>query len=285
MDDIRKPFAFKSFSIGKLFLYAFLIVFAFIQIYPFIWLVFFSFKSNSEIFGGNIAGFPQKLLWENYKTAVVNGKVGLYLFNSVLVTAITIAVTSLFAGMAAYAIERMRWRLSRASLILLLLGLMIPIHATLLPLFIFFSRIKLLNSYWCLILPYVGFAMPMAMYILVGFLRGIPRELEESSLLDGCTIYGTFFRIIVPMLKPAIATVAIFTFLSSWNELMFALTFISKTEFRTLTVGVQQMVGQYTTKWGPVGAGLVVATLPTIIIYIIMSNEVQKSLIAGAVKG
>ena len=285
MDNIKKSFAFKKLNIGKLLLYGFLIIFACIQIYPFIWLVFFSFKSNSEIFGGNIAGFPEKLLWGNYKTAIINGKVGLYFLNSVLITAITIAATSLVSGMAAYAIERMKWKLSKASLVLLLMGLMIPVHATLLPLFMFFSRIKLLNSYWCLILPYVGFAMPMAMYILVGFLKGIPKEMEESSLLDGCTIYGTFFRIIVPMLKPAIATVAIFTFLASWNELMFALTFISKTEFRTLTVGIQQMVGQYTTKWGPVGAGLVVATLPTIIIYIFMSSEVQRSLITGAVKG
>lgn len=285
MNDTKKSFDLKKLSIGKLLLYGFLIVFAIIQIYPFIWLVFFSFKSNSEIFGGNIAGFPEKLLWGNYKTAIFNGKVGLYFLNSVLVTSITIAVTSLISGMAAYAIERMKWKLSKASLVLLLLGLMIPIHATLLPLFMFFSKTKLLNSYWCLILPYVGFAMPMAMYILVGFLKGIPKEMEESSLLDGCTIYGTFFRIIVPMLKPAIATVAIFTFLASWNELMFALTFISKTQFRTLTVGIQQMVGQYTTKWGPVGAGLVVATLPTILIYIFMSNEVQRSLITGAVKG
>lgn len=285
MYKVKEFLDFKKISVGRLLLYGFLTIFAFIQIYPFIWLVFFSFKSNSEIFGGNIAGFPEKLLWGNYKTAIINGKVGIYFMNSVFVTAVTIIVTSLVSGMAAYAIERLKWKLSKAMLILLLLGLMIPLHAALLPLFMLFSKIKLLNSYWCLIIPYVGFAMPMAMYVLVGFLRGIPREMEESSLLDGCSIYGTFFRIIVPMLKPAIATVAIFTFLLSWNELMFALTFINETRFRTLTVGIQQMVGQYTTKWGPIGAGLVVATLPSIIIYIFMSNEVQKSLIAGAVKG
>lgn len=285
MNKVSKALSFKKLSVGKIILYALLIGFAFIQIYPFIYLVFFSFKSNSEIFGGNIAGFPEKILWGNYKTAIVNGKVGIYLMNSVFVTAMTIAITSLVSSMAAYAIERLKWKLSKTMLVLLLLGLMIPLHAALLPLFMFFSKIRLLNSYWCLIIPYVGFAMPMAMYVLVGFLKGIPREMEESSLLDGCSIYGTFFRIIVPMLKPAIATVAIFTFLASWNELMFALTFINETKYRTLTVGIQQMVGQYSTKWGPIGAGLVVATLPSIIIYIFMSNEVQKSLIAGAVKG
>lgn len=285
MDKLKRSISSGKLSAGKILLYGFLIIFAVIQIYPFIWLVLFSLKSNSEIFGGNVAGLPEKFLWQNYKTALINGKVGLYLLNSVIVTAATIAITSLVAGMASYAIERMRWKYSKTVLVIFLMGLMIPLHATLLPLFMFFAKIKQLNSYWSLILPYAGFAMPMAMYILVGFLKGIPREMEESSLLDGCTIYGTFFRIMVPMLKPAFATVAIFTFLSSWNELMFAITFISKTQFRTLTVGLQNMVGQYITQWGPVGAGLVVATLPTLIIYCFMSNEVQKSLISGAVKG
>ncbi len=275
----------KKLTVFKVLLYTFLSIFAFIQVYPFLWLVLFSLKNNSEIFGGNIAGLPQNFLWENYRTALVNGKVGVYLMNSIFVTVATILITCLVSGMAAYAIDRMKWRFSNTMLVIFLLGMMIPIHAALLPLFMFFSKIKQLNSYWCLIIPYVGFAMPMAMYILIGFLKGIPREMEESSLLDGCTIYGTFFRIIVPMLKPAIATVSIFTFLSAWNELMFAVTFISKTQFRTLTVGLQQMVGQYMTQWGPVGAGLVIGTLPTIIIYCLMSNEVQKSLISGAVKG
>lgn len=285
MSKTIRSFNLKKLSIGKILLYGFLAAFAFIQIYPFIWLVFFSLKSNSEIFGGNIAGLPEKFLWQNYRTALLNGKVGLYFLNSVFVTAATILITSIVSGMAAYAIERMKWKFSKTMLIIFLMGLMIPIQVSLLPLFIFFSKIKQLNSYWGLIFPYVGFAMPMAMYILVGFLKGIPKEMEESSLLDGCSIYGTFFRIIVPMLKPALATVSIFTYLASWNELMFAITFISKAQFRTLTVGLQNMVGQYTTQWGPVGAGLVVATLPTLIIYCLMSNEVQRSLITGAVKG
>lgn len=274
----------KKLSIGRLVLYTLLIAFAFIQLYPFIWLVLFSFKSNTEIFGGNIAGFPEKLLWSNYKTALVNGKVGIYFLNSVLVTGVTIILSSVISAMAAFAIERMRWKLSKPALLAFLLGLMIPLHATLLPLFILFNKMGLLNSYWCLILPYTGFAMPMAIYIYTGFLKGIPKEMEEAALIDGCSIYGAFFRVILPMMKPAIATVAIFTFLSSWNELMFAITFISKAEYRTITVGIMQMAGQYVTRWGPIGAGLVVATLPTIIVYFLMSREVQKSLISGAVK-
>lgn len=272
-------------NFGKVLLYALLGIIAFVQVYPFIWLVFFSLKSNSEIFGGNIAGFPKEFLWDNYRTALVNGKVGLYFINSIVVTFVTIALSSIISAMAAYAIGRMKWKLKKAALVMFLLGLMIPLHATLLPLFMLFSKVNMLNTYWCLILPYTAFAMPMAMYILVGFLKSIPQEMEESALLDGCSIYHAFYKIILPMLKPALATVAIFTFLLAWNELMFAITFISRTEFRTLTVGMQQMVGQYATRWGPIGAGLVVSTLPTIVIYSIMSNEVQKSFLSGAIKG
>lgn len=275
----------KSVTISGVLLQIILITIAIIQIYPFIWLVLFSFKSNSEIFGSNVVGLPDKLLWENYQSAFTSGKVGIYFLNSALVTAVTIIIASIIAAMASYGIVRMKWRLSGFLLVFFLMGLMIPIHAALLPLFMFFSKIKQLNSYWSLILPYVGFAIPMAIYIFSGFLRDIPKEMEESALLDGCSIYSSFFRIILPLIKPAVATVSIFTFLSSWNELMFAVTFISKWQFRTLTVGIQQMVGQYTTNWGPIGAGLVIATIPTLGIYCLLSNQVQKSLITGAVKG
>lgn len=275
----------KPVTIGGIVLQIVLLIIAFIQIYPFIWLLLFSFKSNGEIFGSNVVGFPNKLLWENYQQALTNGKAGIYFFNSALVTVVTIVISSLVAAMASYGIVRMKWKLSGVTLIFFLMGLMIPIHAALLPLFMFFSKLKQLNSYWSLIFPYVGFAIPMAIYIFSGFLRDIPKEMEESALLDGCSIYNSFFRIILPLIKPAMATVSIFTFLSSWNELMFAVTFISKWQYRTLTVGIQQMAGQYTTSWGPIGAGLVIATIPTLLIYCLLSNQVQKSLISGAVKG
>ncbi|HNW85928.1 MAG TPA: ABC transporter permease subunit [Candidatus Limiplasma sp.] len=136
-----------------------------------------------------------------------------------------------------------------------------------------------------LILPYTGFAIPMAIMIIAGFIEGIPRELEEAGCIDGANIYQIFFRIIFPILMPAVATVMIFTFLQSWNELLFAQIFISKENVKTLTAGIQSMYGQYQTDWGPIGAALVVATFPTLAIYLAMSGQVQKSLAAGAVKG
>ncbi|MFC5531450.1 carbohydrate ABC transporter permease [Cohnella yongneupensis] len=254
-------------------------------LYPLIWLVLFSLKDNNEIFGGNVAGLPDRFLWGNYKEALIQAKVGIYFKNSVLVTGITIIAACFLALTTSYAIIRMRWKLSKAALTLLLLGLMVPQHAALLPIFIILKKLSLLDSYWALIIPYTVFAIPMAVFIFSGFLKGIPKELEEAACIDGCNIYQILFKIVSPLVTPALATIAIFTYLSSWNELMFAVTFVNSASLKTITVGIQTMVGQYSTAWGPIGAGLVVATLPTILIYSILSNQVQKSLIVGAVKG
>lgn len=275
----------KQLTLGRALVFLGMLIWAVVCIFPIYWLVGFSLKDNSEIFGGNIAGIPQNFLWANYQNAFMGGKVGLYLTNSVIITAATILFTVLAATMATYAMVRMKWKLRKAAMSMLLLGLMIPIHAALLPVFIMLRNLKLLNTHWSLIIPYTAFAIPMAIMIVSGFLGGIPRDLEEAACIDGCNIFRIFFSIILPLLRPAIATVCIFTFLQSWNELMFAVTFVSKDELKTLTVGIQSMSGQYLTEWGPIGAALVVATIPTLVIYLALNNQVQKSFIAGAVKG
>lgn len=262
-----------------------LALFAFVQIYPLFWLFEFSLKDNSEIFGGNIAGLPQHWRFGNYVTAFFQANIMQYFFNSVLVTVITIALTIIIAAMSSYAISRMIWKGSEITLKLVLMGMMVPIHAALLPLFIILSKSHMLNSYLSLIIPYVAFGLPMAIYLFISFMESLPRELEEAAAIDGCGIYQMFFRIILPLIRPAIATVSIFTFISAWNELMFAVTFINKAEYKTLTVGIMSMVGAYTTKWGEIGAGLMIATIPTVIMYLLLSKQVQQSLVAGAVKG
>jgi raffinose/stachyose/melibiose transport system permease protein len=146
-------------------------------------------------------------------------------------------------------------------------------------------NLRLINTLWSLILSYAGFSIPLGIMITSGLISSIPRELEEAAFIDGCHIYRMFFSIILPLLRPAIATVSIFTFLQSWNELMFAVVFISRDAAKTLTVGIQAMSGRYLTEWGPIGAALVVATIPTLVIYLALSSQVQKSFIAGAVKG
>jgi raffinose/stachyose/melibiose transport system permease protein len=275
----------KTPGLGEWLLQLGLGAFTLIQVFPLIWLVFFSLKDNREIFGGNVLGPPRRLLGENYVQALFQGNVALYFLNSLIVTFSTIIISGLLATMASYAIVRMKWKLSKPVLTIFLLGLMIPIHSALLPLFIILRKLHLLNSYWALIIPYVAFALPMAIFIFAGFLTAIPRELEESACLDGCGIYRIFFRIILPLLKPAIATVSIFTYLASWNELMFAVVFVNDEQYKTLTVGIMSMVGRFITQWGPIGAGLVVGTLPTVLIYALMSRQVQESLTTGALKG
>ena len=270
-------------KIKKTLLHACLLLVAAIQVYPLFWLFGFSLKDNNEIFGGNIAGLPQNWRFSNYIEAFTQANVLQYLFNSVLVTALTIVITIVFAATAAYAIQRMVWRGRNIAMKGILIGMMVPIHAVLLPLFIVLSKLKMLNTYWAIIIPYVAFGLPMAVYLFSSFMVAIPKEMEEAAAIDGCGIYKIFFRIILPLIRPAIATVSIFTFISSWNELMFAVTFINKQQFKTLTVGIMSMVGAYTTKWGEIGAGLMIATIPTVIIYLLLSDQVQNSLVAGAV--
>jgi len=284
MSDITVQRSSK-FSVSKILLYAALTVVAIIQLFPLYWMFSFSLKSNAEIFGGNPIGLPSTWLWSNYSKAILRGNVGHYFLNSVIVTAATIILTSIFAVMASYALTRMVFKIRKPLNSLFILGLTVPLHSAMLPIFIILRNLKLVNSYWALILPYAAFAIPMAILIISGFMISIPKELEEAACIDGCSIYQIFFKIILPLMKPAIATVTIFTFLQAWNELMYAVVFISDERYKTLTVGIQSLAGQYTTEWGPIGAGLMVATIPTLIIYAFMSKKVQESLVVGAVKG
>lgn len=264
---------------------AVLILIAVIQIYPLIFLVFFSLKTNDEIFGGNVMGPPKTLRFENYSNALLGGNVFVYLLNSIFVALIVIVVSTLLISMVAYAVSRMRWKMKEMVYWIFVSGLTIPMHATLLPLFIMFRKMQILNTPLAIIIPYIAFALPFGILVLRNHFETIPIEIEEAACMDGCNIFQMFFRIVLPLVKPAIATITIFTFMSSWNELMFAMTFISDPKYKTLTVGLQSLTGMYYTEWGPVGAGMVVATLPVLIIYLLMSNQVQAAMTAGAVKG
>ncbi len=273
------------FRIKEVFVYIFLGIWAFINLFPLYWMFTFSLKENAEIFGENVIGLPFHWLWENYEAALRVGNMGRFFLNSFIVSGITIVLTVIIAMMAAFALTRMIWKGRRIMNNMLILGITIPIHAAILPVFIVLSKLKMLNSYQALIVPYTAFALAIATLIFTGFLQDIPRELDESACIDGCSIWGIFWRIIFPMMRPAVSTVAIFTFISTWNEMMFAVIFISKEEFRTLTVGIQTLSGSYTTDWGPIGAALVLATFPTIIVYAFISRKIHESFSAGAIKG
>lgn len=261
----------------------FLLIVSVIQLFPLYWMFTFSLKDNKEIFGANIIGLPQSWKWENYDRIFTKANMGTYMFNSVLVTAATILFTLLLTAMATYAIVRMRWKLSKLVYTVFLVGMMLSIQAVMLPLYV--NLEPLLSTRWSLILPYTAFAMPQAILLMVGSLEALPKEMEEAAFIDGASIYRIFFLIILPMLAPILSTVAILTFLSSWNEYMLALVFISSDSLKTVTIGVNDMVGKYSTKWGIIGAGLTIATLPTLIMYAFLSKSVTRSLAMGAVKG
>lgn len=275
----------KRKTLGRKIIFIVLCIWAVVQIFPLYWMLTFSLKSNAEIFGDNIIGLPRQWLWSNYEAAMTVGNMAKYFFNSFFVSACTVILTCIIALMATYALKRMVWRGQKSVNNMFMLGLTVPIHAAILPVFIVLRNLKMTDSYQALIIPYSAFALAMAILISNSFIDGLPRELEEAACIDGCSVYGIFGRIVLPFMTPALSTIVIFTFINAWNELMFAVIFISDSKFRTLPVGIQTLSGSYTTDWGPIGAALVLATLPVLLLYCLMGSRIQESLVQGAIKG
>ena len=264
-----------------------LLLFALVQLYPLYWLFMFSLKSNADItMGANVLGWPSVFQWDHYVTVLTRSTIPRYLLNSVIYSGSTVLLVGLLTTMASYAIARMKWKLSNTVFMLFVVGITIPVHAALLPLYQVLEATRMRNvPYIGLIIVYVAFGIPMSMMILTSFFRTIPRELEEAALIDGCSIHGTFWRIMVPLIMPALATASIFTVMNTWNDLLLVQTYVDINSLKTITVGALDFVGVHSRKLGLIGAGLVTATVPVIIVYIIFSEKIQKSLLQGALKG
>lgn len=275
----------KKVHIGRKMIYILLVIWAVIQLFPLYYLLTFSLKTNSEILGENILGLPENWRWSNYMEVIRSSNILKYFANSLFVTVATIILVIVISLMAAYGVYRMEWKLSGVFAMIFMLGLTVPIHSSILPVFLILKKLKMLNSYGALILPYTAFGLSMAIMMFSGFLEGIPKELEEAACIDGCGVYKIFLKIIAPLMKPAYATVAIFTYLSSWNELMFATIFVNDERLKTLPVGIQALSMSLITDWGFLGSALVISLIPTLLIYVFMSNKVQESMVMGAVKG
>lgn len=284
-DEQTNSFSAGKFKVKEVWVYFIFIFWALINLFPVYWMFTFSLKSNEEIFGENVAGLPHKWLWSNYARALKVGNIGRYFLNSIIVSVSTIAIVMIISLMATFALTRLIWKGRKRMNQFFMLGLTIPIHASIVPIYITLSKLELLNTYLALIIPYSAFSLAMAILVCTGFMQDLPKELDEAACIDGCGAWGIFFRIIVPLMKPAVATVSIYTFLQCWNELMFANIFISDSAHKTLPVGIQALSGQYMTEWGPIGAALVLATFPTLIFYAFFSKKIQASFIAGAIKG
>jgi len=272
-------------STGVLLLEAFLVLFAIVQMFPLIWLVLTSFKDNVEITGQNVIGLPRNWRLVNYTYVLTATRLARNFLNSLFYTVAAVVLSGILSAMASYAIARMTWRLNKLVLALFMTGLMIPVHATLLPVFLMLRTVHLFNTPLALIIPYTTSALPTTIFIMTGFFQTIPRELEEAAVIDGCSIYTVFARIVLPLTKPALVTTAVFTFLAAWNELMFANTLINNDSLATVTVAVNSLRGVHFTEYGAIFAGLTLATLAPIVVYIIMSDRIQRSIVAGAIKG
>jgi len=255
------------------------------QLYPLIWLLFYSLKTNEEILSGSFFSLPSVWQWSNYTSAVAGGNYWRYLTNSLLVTTVTIVSVILLASLAAFAIARFRWKFGQLVMLIFLLGLMIPLQSTLLPLMIIFKNMNILNTHLSLILPYIAFQTPIAVFILSGFMKSIPQEIEESAIMDGAGAFRIFRYIVLPISVPPVMTVCILAFINIWNEYILAATFISSERLKTLPFGVYSFVSQYSVNYGAIGAFLVLGALPVILIYFLLAEKITKSMVAGAVKG
>lgn len=264
----------------------FLWVYFLISLYPLTYLLFFSLKNNDEIFYTNPLGFPLHMRFENYVQAITKHDIALYFKNSLIVSIVSILFVLAFSLMFSYAAARLEWRLKGITYAYLLLGLFIPTQVILIPLAVLMRDVGIANSFSALVVPYVAFNLSFASLIFYGFFRTIPIEIEESAYMDGANIYRIFPRIMLPLVKPAVATVTIFAFLSVWNEFPLALILITDNAHKTLPIGLLSFSGQFSTEWGPMGAAMVISSIPMILLYLVMGDQVEKALTVGsAVKG
>jgi raffinose/stachyose/melibiose transport system permease protein len=271
--------------IGYGFLYLILGIIAIVQVYPLVWLFMFSLKTNQEVFGMSPFALPQDPQWGNYAKAWTTGNIDVYFFNSVLYTILAVIITVILASFVTFAVTRMYWKLSGLVLGLFMAGYMIPLHSTLIPLFNIFKSVNLIDNPIAIILSYVAFNLPITIMILTGFYRSIPREIEEAAVMDGCSIHRIFFQITLPMTVPVLSTTVIINMIYNWNEFVFVNTFLSSDKWKTITVGVNNFVGQYLTDWGAIGATLMISIIPVLIAYFILSDRIVEGIAAGSVKG
>ena len=275
----------RTFSWKKLLLWAVLILVAVVQIFPLIWLADFSLASSNEMFTSGLLVIPKKIQWGNYVKAFIDGHFLLYLTNSILINGLAVILVLLVSIMAGFACRRMNWKLRGLVKTFLLMGMMIPIHATLLPNYKIFNQLGLTDTIWALLIPYVAFSLPQGLFLMSSFMESIPVELEEAAVMDGCGIYRIVFRIITPMMKSSIATVSIMTFLNNWNEFMMASTYLSSPKWKTLPFSVLEFTGQYSSNYAVQFAVMALTAAPAAIVYILLNKHITKGVAMGAVKG
>lgn len=253
-------------------------------IVPVVWMIYSSLKTDKE-FAQNILTPPAVPQWGNYVKAFIAGNMGTYAVNSLINSVLTVVFTLVLAFTIGYTLSRFRFRGRNAVYFLFMAGMLIPIYALLLPIFIEFKYLHLINKAYTLLLPYISFALPVAIFLVESYVEGIPIELEEASYIDGCSTVRAMYTIIMPTCKPVLATSAILTFLNTWNEFPLALVLISNNKYKTVPIGLTFFRGAYATSYPLLFAALTIASLPVILIYLVFGKQIMGGMVAGAVKG
>jgi raffinose/stachyose/melibiose transport system permease protein len=262
-----------------------LVLFAFSQLFPLLWVFLYSIQKSGDLFGPELLKLPADPQWDNYARAWSDGRIARYGWNSIVVVTASTAASTVLSFCMGYAIARMRWRLKRFALGAITLGMVIPVHTTLLPNFIWFGWFGLVDTRLGLIIPYVAFTLSFNTLIYIGQLHSLPVSLEEAALIDGASWPRILWSVVRPLVTPATITVSVMTFLTNWNEFIMANTYLTSDDLRTLPFAVIRFEGQYASDYATQFACMVLVAIPPLALYLVCSHRILAGATAGAVKG
>ncbi len=283
---LQKPAGSKK-ALGiifKVLVWAFLIFLALYALLPMVWLFLSSLKTNQELVA-NPFSLPESFQFVNYKNAFAAAGLGRMLLNSVFIALVATTLNVILAAMAAYAISRFAFSGNRVIQVGLSAGILVPLNALMLPYFKMISAVGLNNKLVGLILVYTAIGIPISTFIMVGFMKSVPKELEESAWMDGAGFIGRFRHIIFPLSRTGIVTAATFQFLTCWNEFVYANLLTSSEKIRTIQVGIRYFTNQFSTDFVSMYAAIIISIVPSIVAYVVFQNQIISGLTSGAVKG
>jgi raffinose/stachyose/melibiose transport system permease protein len=268
---------------NRVWLYALALVFLVATGYPFVYMLATSFKTQSEFFEHPVSLWT-RINFQNYAQVFHLG-IDKYFLNSILISVVCVTAIMLLSAMVSYPLVRMRFKLNRPIFYLFLAGMMIPVHTTLIPIYVLTKNIGLYDTLWALAGPYIAFSLPISIIILTQFIQDIPKELDEAAHIDGASPSRLFWSIVFPLLAPALATIGIYNFIHIWNEFVFGLVLLTTPAKMTLPLGLRAFYGEFSVNVPGIMATLTLGTLPLLLAYFFAQEKVVSGLSAGAVKG
>jgi multiple sugar transport system permease protein len=272
-------------ALGSVLFYVFLFLFVLVSMFPLIWIFKMSIITRAELFQSPPTILPANPTGQEYTQIFSDPAFQQALLNSAIIAGVTTVVCLFFGSIAAYAIARLRFRFKSPVMTLILAISFFPAVAIIAPLFLQYSALGLIDTYWSVIISDVVFALPLTVWLLVAFFKELPKDLEEAAKVDGATTIQAFRKVIVPLAAPGVFTTAILTFIFAWNEFLFATTFLFTPATQPVTVVIPNFASQYTTDYGAQAAAAVVVTVPLVILVLIFQRRIVSGLTAGAVKG